>query len=64
MIQLIDIAYRYFEEPYFLLFIIPVIILLWYFIDKDFLKLPLDDNQKKRLSNKRIFKIQDFAKTP
>ncbi|MBS3175114.1 VWA domain-containing protein [Candidatus Woesearchaeota archaeon] len=55
MIQLIDIAYRYFEEPYFLLFIIPVIILLWYFIDKDFLKLPLDDNQKKRLSNKRIF---------
>ena len=38
MIELINIFYRYFERPYLLLLIIPALILLFYFIRRDIVK--------------------------
>ncbi len=53
--KIIDLTYRYFEHPYYLLLIIPAVLLLWYLIDKDFIKLPLDKEQQRKLSTKRLF---------
>ncbi len=57
MINLFDLTYRYFENPYFLLLIIPSIIILIYLITKDFIKVPLDKNQQSKLKHKRIIVI-------
>lgn len=55
MINLVGIGFRYFERPYVLLVILPLIFMLVYLIRKDIVKLSLGQEYEKRRKKLRIF---------
>lgn len=52
---ILDLLYRYFERPWIFLIILPLSVILFYLIRKDFINLGFGEDYKKRKKKLRIF---------